>query len=108
MKVKSESEVAQSCPTLSDPMDCSLPGSSVHRIFQAGVTGVGCHCLLLLSYYDSLILATIDDSCQQQLDLQCLTFGSFGRLLCVVYNIDLLEPLIVLPKSSYIMMIIVM
>ena len=31
MKVKSESGVAQSCPTLSDPMDCSLPGSSVHR-----------------------------------------------------------------------------
>ena len=37
MKVKSESEVIQSCPTLSDPMDCSLPGSSVHGIFQAGV-----------------------------------------------------------------------
>ena len=37
MKVKSESEVAQSCPTPSDPMDCSLPGSSVHRIFQARV-----------------------------------------------------------------------
>ena len=37
MKVKSESKVAQSCPTLSDPMDCSLPGSSVHRIFQARV-----------------------------------------------------------------------
>ena len=37
MKVKSQSEVAQSCPTLSDPMDCSLPGSSVHGIFQAGV-----------------------------------------------------------------------
>ena len=35
MKVKSESEVAQSCPTLSNPMDCSLPGSSVHGIFQA-------------------------------------------------------------------------
>ena len=35
MKVKSESEVAQSCPTLSDPMDCSLPGSSAH--------GMGCH-----------------------------------------------------------------
>ena len=34
MKVKSESEVAQSCPTLSDPMDCSPPGSSVHGIFQ--------------------------------------------------------------------------
>ena len=35
--MKSESEVAQSCPTLSDPMDCSLPGSSVHGIFQARV-----------------------------------------------------------------------
>ena len=37
MKVKSESEVTQSCPTLSDPMDCSLPGSSAHGIFQARV-----------------------------------------------------------------------
>ena len=37
MKVKSESEVAQSCPSLIDPMDCSLPGSSVHGIFQARV-----------------------------------------------------------------------
>ena len=37
MKVKSESEVAQSCPTFSDPMDCSPPGSSVHGIFQARV-----------------------------------------------------------------------
>ena len=34
---ESESEVAQSCPTLSDPMDCSLPGSSIHGIFQARV-----------------------------------------------------------------------
>ena len=37
MKVKSESEVVQSCPTLRDPMDCSLPGSSIHGIFQARV-----------------------------------------------------------------------
>ena len=37
MKVKSESEVAQSCPTLSDPMDCSPPGSSVHGICQTRV-----------------------------------------------------------------------
>ena len=54
MKVKSESEVAQSCPTLSDPVDWSLPGSSVHGIFQARVLGWGaiavseCHCMLLL------------------------------------------------------------
>ena len=52
-----QSEVAQSCPTLSDPMDCSPPEFSVHGIFQAGVlewgaiafsknTGVGCHSLL--------------------------------------------------------------
>ena len=37
MKVRSESEVTQSCPTLSDTMDCSLPGSSAHGIFQARV-----------------------------------------------------------------------
>src|SRR5574337_20456 len=37
MTVKNESEVAQSCPTLSDPMDCSPPGSSIHGIFQARV-----------------------------------------------------------------------
>ena len=37
MKVKSESEVAQWRPTLSDPVDCSLPGSSIHGIFQARV-----------------------------------------------------------------------
>ena len=37
MQVKGQSEVAQSCPTLSDPMDCSPPGSSAHGIFQARV-----------------------------------------------------------------------
>ena len=37
MKVKNESEVAQSCPTHNDPMDCSLPGFSIHGIFQARV-----------------------------------------------------------------------
>ena len=37
MKVKSESEVARSCPTLCNPMDCSPPGSSIHGIFQARV-----------------------------------------------------------------------
>ena len=37
MKEKSESKAAQSCPTLSDPMDCSLPGSSIHGVFPARV-----------------------------------------------------------------------
>ena len=57
MKVKSESEVAQSCPTLHDPMDCSLPGSSAHGIFPGKSTGVGCHCLLhhiLITIYLSI------------------------------------------------------
>ena len=50
MKVKGESEVAQSCPTLSDPMDCSLPGSSVHRIFQARVLEWGAIAFSLSTY----------------------------------------------------------
>ena len=45
MKVKSESEVAQSFPTLSDPMDCSLQGSSIHGIFQARVLELGATCM---------------------------------------------------------------
>ena len=45
MKVKRESEVAQSCPTLSDPMDCSLLGSSIHGIFQARVLEIGAETL---------------------------------------------------------------
>ena len=46
MKVKSESEVTQSCPTSSDPMDCSAPGSSVHGIFQARVLEWGAIALI--------------------------------------------------------------
>ena len=52
-KVKSESEVAQSCPTLSDPMDCSLPGSSIHGIFQARVLEWGA---IAFSIYSSMYL----------------------------------------------------
>ena len=52
MKVKSESEVAQWCPTLHDPMDCSPPGSSIHGIFQARVLEWGAtafsHCSTLV------------------------------------------------------------
>ena len=51
MKVKSESEVAQSCLTLSDPMDCSLPGSSVHGIFQARVLEWGAIAFSKLARY---------------------------------------------------------
>ena len=47
MKVKSESEVAQLCPTLRDPMVCSLPGFSIHGIFQARVLEWGASCIKL-------------------------------------------------------------
>ena len=49
MKVKNENEIAQLCPTLSDRMDCSLPGSSVHGIFQARVLEWGAIALSLSS-----------------------------------------------------------
>ena len=51
MKVKSESEVVQSCPTLHHPMDCSLPGSAVHGIVQARVLEWGAipFCVILLA-----------------------------------------------------------
>ena len=62
MKVKSESEVAQSCPTVSDPINCSLPGSSVHGIFQARVLEWGaiafsasmwheCNCAVVWAFF---------------------------------------------------------
>ena len=53
IKVKRESEVTQSCPTLSDPMECSLPGSSIHGIFQTRVLEWGAIAfseLLMLEY----------------------------------------------------------
>ena len=51
MKVKSESEVAQSSPTLCDPVDCSLPGSSIHGIFQSRVLEWGAIAFSVLEYY---------------------------------------------------------
>ena len=51
MKVKSESEVTQSCPTLSDPMDSSLPGSTIHGIFQARVLEWGAIAFSELAFY---------------------------------------------------------
>ena len=56
MKVKSESEVAQSCPTLSDPMDCSPPGFSVHGIFQARVLEWGAIAFSKLSLEEAQLL----------------------------------------------------
>ena len=52
MKGKSESEVAQSFPTISDPMDCSLPGSSIHGIFQERVLEWGAIAFSELLYWE--------------------------------------------------------
>ena len=69
MKVKSESEVAQLSPTLSDPMDCSLPGSSVHGIFQARV----------LEWVAIAFSSSVTKSC---LSLLCLQGLQHARLPC--------------------------
>ena len=73
MKVKSKSEVAQSCLTLSDPMDCSLPGSSIHGIFQARVLEWGAIAFSVLSILEVLNFKFIksgDECC----DINKLTF----------------------------------
>ena len=69
MKLKSEREVAQSCLTLSDPMDCSLPGFSVRGIFQARVLEWG-HCLL---HYWSTV------------DLKCFKFLLYSKVIIYTY-----------------------
>ena len=70
MKVESESEVTQSCLTLSDPMDCSLPGSSIHGIFQATVLEWGATAFSHNLIYVGIILFC----CSVQL---CLIIMSF-------------------------------
>ena len=86
MKVKSESEVAQSCPTLRDPMDCSLPGSSFHGIFQARVLEWGAMAFskktdnsLLISAYLALILED---------NFWALSFAVFFSLTVLGLEID--------------------
>ena len=74
MKVKSESEVAQSCPTLSNPMDCSPPGSSVHGIFQATVLEWGAIAFSIGNIYshsldDLFILLIVSFSVQKLFSL---------------------------------------
>ena len=71
MKVKGESEVAQSCPTLSDPMDCSLTGSSAHGIFQARVLEWGAYKLWVSSY--------INTRCFVSMYLFCRACGEIAR-----------------------------
>ena len=75
MKVKRESEVAQSCPTLHDPMDCSLPGSSVHGIFQARVLEWGAIAFSVRSGMDPQNTSQISLSFSSVLCSWCLSLS---------------------------------
>ena len=77
MKVKSESEVAQSCPTLSDPMDCSPPGSSIHGIFQARVLEWGA---IMFKILISVVLYAYDIS-------ECVKCGK-KEWGCISHNLS--------------------
>ena len=87
MKVRSESEVAQSCLTRSDPMDCSLPGSSVHGIFQAGVLKWGAIAFSGCSPVGSVYLS-IDFRCLIVVLCVCVS------LMLFFLRIQLLESLV--------------
>ena len=74
--IKSESEVAQSCLTLSDPMDCSLPGSSIRGIFQARVL----EWVAIAFSSIHITIYKIDNK-----DLLCST-GNYIQYLVITYN----------------------
>ena len=78
-KVKSESEVAQSCPTFPDPTDCSLPGSSVHGIFQARVLewGAIAFSCLILHWVNGCSINSCPSESTQQIKL---TFNHDSRI----------------------------
>ena len=78
MKVKSESEVAQSCPTLSDLMDCSLQGSSVHGIFQARVLQWGA---IAFSRIYVLHLSKFIDCSTPRVNPN-VNYGLWGMVIC--------------------------
>ena len=87
MKMKSESEVAQSCPTLHDPMDCSPPGFSVHGIFQARVLEWGSIAFSLNHLgYHYFVEETLSSWCLLQHSFQCLLRF---YLLCVIKGNEL-------------------
>ena len=91
MEVKSEREVSQSCPTLSDPMDCSLPGSSIHGIFQERVLEWGAiafsHRPLSLSQFFSVYFLSVVSNWVNCIDLL------YNLLICLyVISTLLLTP----------------
>ena len=92
MKVKSESEVAQSFPTLSDPMDCNLPGSSIQGIFQARVLEWGAIAFSDIYVYTYIFLFTFFSMIgyyKISSIVPCVYSGSF--FICFVYSLRACE-----------------
>ena len=95
MKVKSESEVAQSCLTLSDPMDCSPPGSFVHRIFQARVLEWGATAFSVIGvsyvYFSQYLLKThlcwVSILTCLVLQLRCLESQKVSQILFILFSL---------------------
>ena len=90
MKVKSKSEVTQLCQTRSDPMDCSLPGSSIHGIFQARVLE-----WVAIAFSETLVLGTnkLNDLCKAEFlntctsDIRGWVILCCWGLFCAVWNV---------------------
>ena len=101
MKVKSEREVAQSCLTPSDPMDCSLPGSSVHGIFQARVL----EWVAVAFSYKLRYAVIVDLIIELNLSLHLLPFFIFPLLSSILLHLFLLPCLnrnrLVVQRSGY-------
>ena len=92
MNVKSESEFAQSCPTLSNPKDCSLPGSSIHGIFQARVLELGAIAFYHIIYKCNHIIGTFLHQAFIQHNFEVLIssvflFISEHSMKCKYYNL---------------------
>ena len=89
MKVKSQSEVTQSCLTLSDPMDCSLPGSFVHEIFQARVLEWGAIAFSEPSQYCKAIILQLKkkSSCRRKIKKR-LTQEAYIVLILQLLNLQ--------------------
>ena len=97
VKVESESEVAQSCPTLRDPMDCSLPGSSIHGIFWATVLEWGAiafshYCLSNFQIHNTVLLTIVTMLFTTSPELLYFITGSLYLLTTITHFIHSLCP----------------
>ena len=90
MKVKSESEIAQPCLTLCDPMDFSLPGSSIHGIFQARVLEWGAIAFSIteLAHFTYFVASCIPSKAHVAKTIRCL-LKLFSRILESALSSDL-------------------